>query len=571
MGSCKKRENRDTGPVKSLGTEGGARALALLVPFAVYLAGVALLGDWIIDDAGISFAYARNAAAGHGLVSQPGRPPVEGFSNFLWVALLMPLFALRVFEPVFVVKALSALLVLGALALVQRALRSATSSHAPGLFVALLAAAAPPLVIWTASGLENGLTLLLVAALFATSVERPGGWRARCGALAALLAMTHPGGMVFAAWGVVLAFGDEAPREVRLLERLSFAGAFAALFAPFMAFRLAVFGLPLPHTYYAKRVHVTAWDTLVAIAGDPAALLAKLVDLCRGTGGPAGPLLFALTWAAAIYLAARRRLPRHVAVAVGLQIIAVLGYLWIDEDWMGQYRFGTGAVFLSIVAFVSVGCALAGALGASTRTLRARLVGGAVVVAAYASFFPRTVAFAHDPPTPFAEIDRSSRRKLDAYAERLGIVGGSVLLPDVGAMLYASRLTVYDAAGLCEPGVVHTLKRDTPYWLTEHPAFFDYVFEDLRPTFISTHHFWTYVAAFDDDPRFARDYVPIESYEDEYVKSVYHRSLRSGDFVRRDALADFGALARLRAEHRLPPRPDPFVVRLERALGRPLP
>lgn len=567
--------------MKSLGAQAGARALVLLAPFAVYLAGVALLGDWIIDDAGISYAYARNAAAGHGLVSQPGRPPVEGFSNFLWVALLMPLFTLRVFEPVFVVKALSALLVLGALALVQRALRSATSSHAPGLLVALLAAAAPPLVIWTASGLENGLTLLLTAALFATSVERPGRWRARCGALAALLAMTHPGGMVFAAWGVVLAFvdlghgtpaaGDEAHREVGLLERLSFAGAFAALFVPFLAFRLAVFGLPLPHTYYAKRVHATPWDRLAAIVDDPAALLAKLVDLCRGTGGPAGPLLFALTAVAAIYLAARGRLPRHVAVALGLQIIAVLGYLWIDEDWMGQYRFGTAAVFLSIAAFVSVGFALAGALGAGTRALGARLIGGVVVIAAYASFFPRTVAFAHDPPTPFAEIDHSSRRKLDAYASLLGIASGSVLLPDVGAMLYASRLTVYDAAGLCEPDVVHTLKRDTPYWLTEHPAFHEYVFEDLRPTFISTHHFWTYVAAFDDDPRFARDYVPIESYEDEYVQSVYHRSLRSGVFVRRDALADFGALTRLRAEHHLPPRPEPFVVRLERALGRPLP
>ena len=34
-----------------------------------------------IDDAGISFSYARNFALGDGLVSQPGFPPVEGFSN----------------------------------------------------------------------------------------------------------------------------------------------------------------------------------------------------------------------------------------------------------------------------------------------------------------------------------------------------------------------------------------------------------------------------------------------------------------------------------------------------------
>ena len=41
-----------------------------------------------LDDAFISFRYARNLVEGAGLVWNPGEPPVEGYSNFLWVLLL---------------------------------------------------------------------------------------------------------------------------------------------------------------------------------------------------------------------------------------------------------------------------------------------------------------------------------------------------------------------------------------------------------------------------------------------------------------------------------------------------
>ena len=65
-------------------------ALALLV-FACH---ASLLSGWLIDDAGITLAYARNLAVGHGLVSQPGAQPLEGFSNPLWTLLLAGTFRL---------------------------------------------------------------------------------------------------------------------------------------------------------------------------------------------------------------------------------------------------------------------------------------------------------------------------------------------------------------------------------------------------------------------------------------------------------------------------------------------
>ncbi len=104
----------------------------LALPLVVYAACAAVLGSWVVDDAGISYAYARSVAGGHGFVSQPGRPPVEGFSSFLWVVLLVPTFWARVFDPVVTPKILGGLGALGAFAILQRTLRRATGSEVTG-------------------------------------------------------------------------------------------------------------------------------------------------------------------------------------------------------------------------------------------------------------------------------------------------------------------------------------------------------------------------------------------------------------------------------------------------------
>ena len=48
----------------------------------------------MIDDSFISFRYAENLAGGHGPVYNPGDPPVEGYSNLLWVLALAALSAM---------------------------------------------------------------------------------------------------------------------------------------------------------------------------------------------------------------------------------------------------------------------------------------------------------------------------------------------------------------------------------------------------------------------------------------------------------------------------------------------
>ena len=65
---------------------------AALLTLAVWAWQTCLRAVWpfTIDDAGISYAYAKHIAEGRGPVAVVGGPWVEGYSNPLWVFLLVP-------------------------------------------------------------------------------------------------------------------------------------------------------------------------------------------------------------------------------------------------------------------------------------------------------------------------------------------------------------------------------------------------------------------------------------------------------------------------------------------------
>ena len=84
----------DAGPTSVARTRWGG-AVAVGVPSAVLGLHSASYGQWIVDDAGITFAYARSLATGAGPVLQPGAAAVEGYSDPTWLALLVAAHRLR--------------------------------------------------------------------------------------------------------------------------------------------------------------------------------------------------------------------------------------------------------------------------------------------------------------------------------------------------------------------------------------------------------------------------------------------------------------------------------------------
>lgn len=121
----------------------------------------------LFDDAMISMRYARNLAAGHGLVWDAGGARVEGITNPLWTGWMALLHLLPVAETrVSLWVQLTSLLLLVANLWVVRAvaLRVSGGSRPAALGACVLTAAYLPLNNWALQGMEVGLLALLVSA-----------------------------------------------------------------------------------------------------------------------------------------------------------------------------------------------------------------------------------------------------------------------------------------------------------------------------------------------------------------------------------------------------------------------
>lgn len=500
-----------------------------LLPLLVFLAHALLFGDWIVDDAGITFVYARNLAAGHGLVSQPGLPPVEGFSNFLWMLAFVPAFLAGLFHPVIVPKLLSLALVAGSFLLVDRALFSLTRSRAVSLVTLLLLAVCSPFVIWTVSGLENPLYVFLLCLLLWLIVrEREGiALPLAAGAVAAGLALTRPDGILFAGLYPLLTLTTGKGGWSRILKCTA---VFALILGGFLLFRWSYFGDFYPNTYYAKG-GPNAKVYLDLLTLQPR-MTAKAFELFESVAGPGNVLLPAALLAGTAFLIGRRRFEGKHGVLLAFACFGAVPFLLLPFDWMEEYRFGT-PFFPFLYAYAVM---LAASLGETAfpvparRRLPALAAGLAAVGLSLVLFAGRSALFAAAPTVSFQEVLEKFGHRYNRYAHLLGLECPSILLPDVGGTLWVSRLRVYDLVGLTDRTIARTLERNPE-------VFYDYIFDEAKPTFIHLHHYWTLQAGLDHDPRFRRDYLPLFHVVEPAVRQrAGGVPLTSGDFIRRDAV-----------------------------------
>ena len=201
------------------------------------------------DDAYISYRYAHNLARGHGLVFNPGER-VEGYSNLLYVLLLTPFFRLARPDAIYPVSvALNLLFAAGAWALFTRLAARRLDAPRAGMAV-LLFGLCPALWLWTASGMETPLALMLQIALWLLVDETVSGAASRPAVLVAVVVVSvlvRADGFVVPALASIylLALG-------RRRQGLVAAAALGVTLAALVGWRLAYYGYPLPNTYYAK-------------------------------------------------------------------------------------------------------------------------------------------------------------------------------------------------------------------------------------------------------------------------------------------------------------------------------
>ncbi len=230
---------------------------------------------WLAEDSYISLRYARNWAQGQGLVFNPGER-VEGYTNFLWTALLA-LGARLGLDLESLALCLGMTCTAGAL-LCWIALSRRLSGECALAPVGLAALAANySWASFATSGLELpllslllGLILLLIDPARARAGDLGGARPPRAAAAGALLALavaTRPDALLFgtaialllATRGAAGRDSDGRPPAAVLRSFAACAAGFALLYAPYTAWRVHYYGDWLPNTFYVKAS--AAWWT----------------------------------------------------------------------------------------------------------------------------------------------------------------------------------------------------------------------------------------------------------------------------------------------------------------------
>jgi hypothetical protein len=244
--------------LRAISTRAWVHAVVVLVCTGAAIGHQATLWHWFIEDAAISFAYAKNLAEGHGLVSFPGGERVEGYSNPVWTFSLAGLHWLGfdLFEVVKWIQVLQAAITVPVSYLIGReAFRDRPNNDAVLLVPALLAANAQ-FAIWGSAGLENGsLHLFMALAIWRLLVEARAGGVPWSAALWLLVALSRPESITYAAVGGFLSmvFALQAGRGLR--STLGWLLIFWPPFLVYHAIRYDYFAWPFPNTYYAKVDH----------------------------------------------------------------------------------------------------------------------------------------------------------------------------------------------------------------------------------------------------------------------------------------------------------------------------
>jgi hypothetical protein len=221
---------------------------AVLIIFVIH--GQYLKGG--IDDAFISFRYARNLASGYGFVFNPGGKRVEGFTNLLWVLILSLLYNTGI-GFITASRVLGLLLGAGSLLGVFAIARKRIGSYS-------LWAVLPPLVLacnscfvgWSVRMMGTPLfTFLVVAGIYFHCQRR---WLPS-GIILGIAALSRQEVILIALplWVTLLLVGFPNEQKKETAKNISTAAIpLGIMLMGLLIWRLLYFGYPLPNTFYAK-------------------------------------------------------------------------------------------------------------------------------------------------------------------------------------------------------------------------------------------------------------------------------------------------------------------------------
>ena len=465
----------------------------VLVLHAVHLA-------CIVEDAFISFRFARNFAAGHGFVWNVGEPPIEGFTTFLWV-LLSGLGIRAGLDVLFASQVLGTLSALGTLVLTfVFARRQLGASNGIALVPCVFLAFSGPLAAWASSGMEIttfGFCILLgVFGYLEFLKHRSVGWLVCSGLVLCTATLVRPEGGL-----VVVVLGSLAV-TVFLRRTLATFGhhvvwglTYTLPLALFLWWRWNEFGDLVPNTFHQK----TGGGIWQYYRG-----LGYLINFAFFYLLPLLPLALLLGWERG--LPGVRQLGRvgdwlrsanaHEAITTSVALIFVYSVylMYVGGDYMALYRFMVPLLPFIYLMLVPVLEAILESAGAMPHKARLTALTVAAAVAA---------TFVHSTPLEssffrIATWQHGNYRGVLAerrYVKRFAFIGNffadyaksptdSLATRSIGVIGYlANDLTIHDLTGLTDRHIASQPGRATNQTWAGHEKWdLDYSFGRL-PTY----------------------------------------------------------------------------------------
>jgi hypothetical protein len=264
---------------------GEGAAATMLVTAAIMTTMVALFRDHLVDDSFITYRFSRNLARGHGVAWNPGEPPVEGFSNHLWMLAHAVGFRLGA-DPLLFSRWLGGACYALSAWSVFRLGRALGAEFRHAARAAILFSLVPAFAFWAMSGLET-VSVVLFSLLFfhAMATELPVArwpWRTALWGLALVLSRLD-GLLVVKVALAVQAWPREPGRWGRLIPCLVL---LAPPIAAYQLWRWLTFGTLVPNTVSAKLESFSGQMLVVDFLAYafPLLLLAALLARARAPG-----------------------------------------------------------------------------------------------------------------------------------------------------------------------------------------------------------------------------------------------------------------------------------------------
>ncbi|HKQ58048.1 MAG TPA: hypothetical protein VJY35_09290 [Candidatus Eisenbacteria bacterium] len=432
------------------------RWIAALLVVGLAAAHIRMLA-FLCDDAFIAFRYARSWAEGFGPVFNVGER-VEGYTDFLWVAVLASVLKLGgTLE--FWAPRLGAAAALATLVVLMVALERRTPWS--GILAGTLLGASASWAAWATGGLETALFTLLVTVAFLQSLEvlAGGGTRAAAasGACLALAAMTRPDGLLFAGATFVVLAAQAARGRLPWRSVWVWCALLAALFGPYFAWRWAYYGQLLPHTFAVKVGGAAMLGPGIAYLGAAAARL--------------HPELLLIPGAALLALRLPAGVSRSELAMWSAWVLPFTAYVaWVGGDFMDLFRFL--APLVPLLAWIAARGSASLAETLERRVRAGRIVAAAVALLVLAGWTAINLRASSESTEAWNRQGLDSIGLLRQYAADWTLIGlffATVAQPSdtlatsaAGIIPYYSRLHTIDELGLVARDLSQYRRLDSP-------------------------------------------------------------------------------------------------------------